>query len=281
MRFLRPVLAVATSFAVCLAGSQLAAATEQSTGSVVQRALDRRGPEPTGPARPTVDVQAQAKSLTVSAAGTSHTITPTDRRNSVVRALPDGGQVITVLRRGDSTQYDLSLAPGWQLTRSGAGFLITKPGTELTGVIQAPWAIDAAGRSLRTWYETTSANRLVQHVDTTGARYPIAMDPKLTYGRGVYLNLTGVEVQGILSVIIGGGGVITYISCQGVAKLPVQLKKVVQVLCKVTGAAAAVTIRSILDALKSLGEIDSFACYQKRIVPNQGEWGIVNGKNCR
>lgn len=281
MKIIRYVIVAAVAFAVTATGIQAAAAAPRGTGQVVRRALEVRGPEAVGQARPGVRTDDGAKSVSVAAGGVTHTIAATDRRNSEVRRLADGGQVITVLRHGDSIRYDVTLAPGWTLQKAGAGLLITKPGTDLVGTVAAPWAIDAAGRSLHTWYEATPGNRLVQRVDTAGASYPITADPRLTFGRGIYLNLSGVEVQGMLAFLIAGGGAAAYLSCKGLAKLPSEVKKVVELLCKVPAVAAAATIKNVLNALKSLGEINAYACYQKRIVPNQGNWKIVDGKNCR
>jgi hypothetical protein len=278
MKFIRATIAAAAGFAVVLAGSQAANAAVPDTASVVGKALQVRGPETTGVARPGVQVRDQAKSVTVSSGGVAHTITATDRRNSVVRGLADGGQVITVLRHGNSARYELGLAPGWRLEPAGAGYQITKPGTDLVGAIEAPWAIDATGRTLKTWYETSNGTELVQHVDTTGARYPITMDPKLTYGRGIYFNLTGAEAQLVLGALIAAGGGGAYITCKGIAKLPSGIQKWVKLACDV---APALSIGKIFNTIKSLGQLNALACYQKRIVPNTGNWKIVDGKNCR
>ncbi|MEV6287298.1 hypothetical protein [Kribbella sp. NPDC051770] len=275
----RTTLVAVLAAAVALSATQASAVPASDTGAVVERALAARGPDQAGPARPAVDARSDAKSVTVSGDGVSHTVTAVDRRNSEVRRLADGGQVITVLRHGTTARYDVTPQPGWTLQPSGAGFLITHPGTDETGVIEAPWAIDANGKQIRTWY-TAEGNQLVQHVDATGARYPLTLDPKLTYGRGVYLNMWGHEVQAALAALIAMGGGAAYITCQGLSKLPGGVKKVLDVVCKVSGAAAAVTIRNILQTLKSLKDIKAWDCYQKRIVPNQGSWKIVNGKNC-
>jgi hypothetical protein len=55
------------------------------------------------------------------------------------------------------------------------------PTGELASDIKAPWARDAKGTSLRTWYEARGQD-LVQHVDTKGAVYPIIADPWVTTG---------------------------------------------------------------------------------------------------
>jgi hypothetical protein len=144
-------------------------------------------------------------------------------------------------------------------------------------VIDAPWAIDADGKQTPTWY-TADGNRLVQHVDPTGARYPLTLDPKLTFGRGIYLNLTGAEAQLVLGAMIAIGGGAAYLTCKGVTKLKGKIKEAADLICKV---APGISLGGIFNSIKSLGQLDSVACYQKRIVPNQGNWKIVEGKNCR
>jgi hypothetical protein len=277
MKFIRGTIAIAATFAVILAGSQVANASPD-TAAVVSKALAARGPEAIGSARPGVQVQDATKSVTVSSAGVAQTIAAKDRRNSVVRALPDGGQVITVLRSGTSARYDLGLAPGWRLQQAGAGYQLTKPGTDLVGVVEAPWAVDADGRPVKTWYETSAGNELVQYVDPAGARYPITMDPKLTFGRGVYFNLTGAEAQLVLAALIAVGGGGAYLTCKGIARLPSTVQKWVKLICDV---APALSIGGIFNTIKSLGQLNPNACYQKRIVPNNGKWKIVAMKNCR
>ncbi|NNN13824.1 MAG: hypothetical protein HKL81_08770 [Acidimicrobiaceae bacterium] len=53
--------------------------------------------------------------------------------------------------------------------------------TATIGTIAQPWAIDSMGRSLPTSYSIAGGN-LVQHVDTSGAAYPVTMDPTITWG---------------------------------------------------------------------------------------------------
>ncbi|GAA3573909.1 hypothetical protein [Kribbella ginsengisoli] len=277
MKFIRGMVSIAVTFGVIVAGSQVANASPD-TEAVVGKALAARGAETAGPARPAVEVRDATKSVTVSSAGVSHTISAKDRRNSVVRQLPDGGQVITVLRSGDTARYELGLAPGWRLEQAGPGYQVTKPGTDLVGVLEAPWAVDATGRALKTWYEASAGNELVQRVDTAGAQYPITMDPKLTYGRGIYLNMLGAEIQLTLGALIAAGGAAAYVTCKGIAKLPGGVQKIVKVICDI---APAISLKGLFDTIKSLGQIQANSCYQHRIVPNTGNWKIVGQKNCR
>lgn len=47
---------------------------------------------------------------------------------------------------------------------------------EALGVFPTPWAVDAEGSDLRTWYEVEGTT-LVQHIDHDGAAYPVIADP--------------------------------------------------------------------------------------------------------
>ncbi|MBP3222502.1 MAG: hypothetical protein J6M18_01055, partial [Actinomycetaceae bacterium] len=49
---------------------------------------------------------------------------------------------------------------------------------DTVATVDAPWAVDATGQHLPTYYELIPAsNTIRQHVDTKGATYPIAVDP--------------------------------------------------------------------------------------------------------
>ncbi len=60
--------------------------------------------------------------------------------------------------------------------------------------IKAPWARDANGKSLKTWYEARGRD-LVQHVDTKGAEYPIIADPWVTTGYWYTIPVFYVELS--------------------------------------------------------------------------------------
>ena len=47
--------------------------------------------------------------------------------------------------------------------------------------VDAPWAVDANGNSLDSWF-TTDGSRLVQTVQLEGAAFPVTADPKITWG---------------------------------------------------------------------------------------------------
>lgn len=51
------------------------------------------------------------------------------------------------------------------------------------GSLAAPWAVDATGAALPTWYEVTDTG-VRQHVDTTGAVFPVVADPSWVWWVG-------------------------------------------------------------------------------------------------
>lgn len=55
--------------------------------------------------------------------------------------------------------------------------------TAPAGSLAAPWAVDATGAALPTWYEVTDTG-VRQHVDTTGAVFPVVADPSWVWWVG-------------------------------------------------------------------------------------------------
>ena len=64
------------------------------------------------------------------------------------------------------------------------GYVILDREGEGVGSIASPWALDAAGQLVSTWYKLASDNTIVQHVDHTGtnAHYPVVADPLVSVG---------------------------------------------------------------------------------------------------
>jgi hypothetical protein len=64
------------------------------------------------------------------------------------------------------------------------GYVILDREGEGVGSIASPWALDAAGQLISTWYKLASDNTIVQHVDHTGtiAHYPVVADPLVSVG---------------------------------------------------------------------------------------------------
>jgi hypothetical protein len=127
--------------------------------------------------------------------------------------------------------------------------------------------VDADGTSLPTSYEVLGES-LVQHVDTTGATYPVVADPNLTfglwnsaYGPGVYLNLTGFEIKAYASVIIAAGGAALLATCV-LAKVPVQIRSLLQLLCGAVGTPTIGTVLGTIQAANGNSSYKNNTCYQ-------------------
>ena len=67
----------------------------------------------------------------------------------------------------------------------GGGYSLLNDGG-LIGAIDAPWARDAAGKSLRSTF-AIEGDTLVLRADASGAQFPVVADPRFTVGRGIYM----------------------------------------------------------------------------------------------
>ena len=63
------------------------------------------------------------------------------------------------------------------MQRDSLGGVVVREKGKTTSRFNAPWAKDAAGRSLPTHY-TLKGNALTQVVDTRGAKFPVVADPQ-------------------------------------------------------------------------------------------------------
>ncbi len=101
----------------------------------------------------------------------------------VARPTRRGGQILVVVRDADApTSYRFPIrakAGSEAVVQPDGSVAITSTVNGVTvpdAVIAAPWARDAAGRSVRTWFEVDGTT-LVQHVEHHGAKYPVVADP--------------------------------------------------------------------------------------------------------
>ncbi|MFJ9461608.1 hypothetical protein ACIRST_41875 [Kitasatospora sp. NPDC101447] len=107
-----------------------------------------------------------------------------------VQATSDGGAraLVTLKDSNASTEqrFDLGLPANARLVPADGGYDIVQNGGSgaafSMGHIDAPWAKDAAGKSLHTAYRL-EGNTLVQSIDTDkNTAYPVVADPKWTWG---------------------------------------------------------------------------------------------------
>ncbi|MFI7597211.1 hypothetical protein [Actinoplanes sp. NPDC049681] len=226
--------AMAVGIAVVLAGTHSAVAAEpespaaapDSTSVVIDRAVqdialvkpavrDAEGVAGAGSVtelrtdRPSADIEYAGRSITVAlaagegdkVAGTEHSSTFEDvapATDAEVRTVPGGAQFFSVMQdasAGSQQRYVLGLASGTRLAPAGdGGYVLVDGADEAIGRIDAPWAVDAAGKSLATSF-ALDGNVLVQSTDLTGAAFPVVADPKVSFGIGIYVRYQRSEVK--------------------------------------------------------------------------------------
>ncbi|BBE21334.1 hypothetical protein MN0502_02170 [Arthrobacter sp. MN05-02] len=131
-----------------------------------------------------------------------------------------GVQVLTNIANSDAPSeysYEIGLSSTQRLEVIDAGAAIVNADGTTETVISAPWAKDAAGRSVPTHYEI-AGNTLTQVVDHTSAgsvAYPVVADP-VWIPAAVYRCLVGIGLngptitrmmeKGTFSAILAAGG---------------------------------------------------------------------------
>jgi hypothetical protein len=114
---------------------------------------------------------------------------PTSSSSVAVQVITNGVRELFALNNADApTDFSvpLDLPAGASLIANDEGgydiVTLDANGTASTqAVISAPWATDANGRSLPTSY-TLDGTTLTQHIDTSGAAFPVIADPKVDWG---------------------------------------------------------------------------------------------------
>lgn len=156
----------------------------------------------------TLDV---AKSITVAKTGSSGrdvvgsevkgqgvTVSPAKSKDgkslrTLVQDTTDGVAALAVLEDGQSSAVFNGILPeGSKVTPTAGGDhqVLTPDGTRLT--VKAPWARDAAGKSLPTSY-AFAAGHITQNVDTTDATFPVVADPSISFGFRLYVRYSAAE----------------------------------------------------------------------------------------
>jgi hypothetical protein len=124
-----------------------------------------------------------------------------DQAAVAVQPKDTGAQVMVVIRSSaDSEDYrfPVKVPPGGKLVpmagdnvgaegtseHNTKGYVILDRRGEGVGSIAAPWAQDATGQPVPTWYQLGSDNTIIQNVDhtNTNAHYPVVADPLLSVG---------------------------------------------------------------------------------------------------
>lgn len=102
---------------------------------------------------------------------------------NAVQVTDDGGvRMLTVIDNTSAAteyKYDVSIPNGGNIALlPDGGAEVTDSDGEVLAVVNTPWAKDAAGMKLNTYY-TTDGQSLVQHVEhnVAGVTYPVVADP--------------------------------------------------------------------------------------------------------
>jgi hypothetical protein len=114
--------------------------------------------------------------------------------DTVVQQLEGGGRILEVLgsdRAPHAFTYQLDIPEGQTITKQPDGELLIgtqhKDGdqisVEATGLVGAPWAVDAAGKHIPASYDVGPDGTITMHVQhDKGTQYPVVADPTYTAG---------------------------------------------------------------------------------------------------
>ncbi|MFC8599905.1 hypothetical protein [Isoptericola sp. NPDC057191] len=140
------------------------------------------------------------------------------------------------------------------------------------GAVDKPWAADANGAAVPTTY-TVEAGNLVQTVAPSGSTaYPVVADPKITFGRNIYINFTRAETRRIAGYTAYGA--LSSVIC---TYIPV---KWLSAGCLVGIGANAISIDKTFNYAKSAGRCVQIAVAWG-IGPLDGNWRQIEWKKIR
>lgn len=120
-----------------------------------------------------------------------------------IHATSTGVQIVNIVRdpvAAHAFALDTEVPDGsaWVARVDGGLDLVGGSGAVI-GEIATPWSVDNEGRMLPTWFEI-SGSRVVQHVDTHGASFPVVSDPSVSVW-------TKAKCVGSIALLVGGGAV--------------------------------------------------------------------------
>ncbi|MFT2752894.1 hypothetical protein [Clavibacter sp. Sh2088] len=284
-------MAVTISLNGLMAGAASAAesAGDMSTPALVDRALvavgqgDRTDLGWTAPDDPTAPPGLSTTSGTVS-------VMPVSSENSLVQVSAGEVQAVTVLRDGaDTTAFSLDLPDGFQAVPRGTGFdivaLAPDAGSITAGHIDAPWAVDAHGRTIPTRF-SIDGHTLTQTIDPREAAFPVVVDPLVTFGLGnaaqgigFYVNLLGSQMRAIAAAaaFLGAAGAATL--CAGSSKIPSGVRWFIIAGCAAFGAPRLGDIISFVSRAYKAGSYGFSTCHQTRVEGDR-PWVRTDHANC-
>lgn len=108
-----------------------------------------------------------------------------DDSTVVVQPLSEGIRLLSVIPSEGSShefKYALNLPDDAALVKESDGSISVTSAT-INGVFAPPWARDAAGTDVKTWYELEGHTLVQQVAPTDSAVYPVVADPSWGYSR--------------------------------------------------------------------------------------------------
>ena len=129
--------------------------------------------------------------------------------------------------------------------------------------ISTPWAVDKHGNPLETWYEISSdGSSITQVVNTQDIEGEIVLDPRITYGQGVYYNWYGSELRTLKAASAASFALAISYGCVNAGRLrQPALVAVVGLMCMATGSVVGIeALRFALDNFKE--SFKDHNCYQ-------------------
>ncbi|MFB8142291.1 hypothetical protein [Streptomyces parvus] len=213
-----------------------------------------------------------------------------DATDLAVQPTADGG-VRTLVTLKDASapseyRFPLELGKDSALVDDGAGGYLITQGTEdrklVVGTIDAPWATDAAGRSVPTDYRLEGGTLVQTVAPSSETTFPVVADPKLTYGVGIYFNATGAEWKSYAIAAGSVGYFANVVGCGFTDKVPhAALKRAAQLICSVIGYKTLKDYGAFLKKVVKDKKLSADTCYQTRLTPKNGKLTKVSAGNCK
>lgn len=132
-----------------------------------------------------------------------------------VQADAEGARIHTVVtsaREMKDFVYEVNGATP-VLLEDGSILLYGDGSEENQAIIAAPWARDAEGTELETWY-VVEGNRVIQKVKTTESTvFPIVADPSISFGKLIYLKFNKSETKRVAAIETGDATAVASTIC--------------------------------------------------------------------
>jgi hypothetical protein len=202
-----------------------------------------------------------------------------------VNVLDQGAQLLTVMAGPSAprtVKLDVDMPLGWSIEHVDGVYEIRDDVGEFRGVLHQPWAVDADGKPVETYYfGNIQAGSFFQYVDHSSPDivYPVTSDPKLTFGRSIYLNMRGWEMKIMGAALMATGGMAAAAGCV-FGKFAGTAGVIVKAIC-FSGAPSVWGVFDMIRNFYRTSTIRDNACYQARIFPKPGPYKTVNARNCR